>query len=215
MAHKTHHETTGGAPAKDGAGSAAPHTDAVPPQATQDAILAEAPLKTAGHVGGMDGDAEPLGADAGDAAADAEATAEAAKNAFRDAAEAIKSEAGKIGGEAKEKLRGFAGEGMGRATGALDDLARMMNGAAGDVDARLGEKYGQYARSAAEGVQGFADTLRDKDIDDLVEDVTNFVRKSPAIAIGTAAVVGFALARLLRASTDDAADSAPASDDAA
>ena len=38
--------------------------------------------------------------------------------------------------------------------------------------------------------------------DDIVEDTRNFVRKSPALAIGAAAAVGFLLTRLIRAGRD-------------
>jgi len=38
----------------------------------------------------------------------------------------------------------------------------MMNEAAGSVDERLGPDYGKYARSAADSLAGFADTLNGK-----------------------------------------------------
>ena len=62
------------------------------------------------------------------------------------------------------------------------------------------------ARSAADGISGFAETLRGKEIDDLIDDATALVKKSPVIAIGTAAAVGFVLARLIKSGIDAAAD---------
>ena len=53
-------------------------------------------------------------------------------------------------------------------------------------------------------VAGFADKLRDKNVDDLIDDTRDFVRKSPGIAIGIAAVAGFALVRLIKTGLDDA-----------
>jgi ElaB/YqjD/DUF883 family membrane-anchored ribosome-binding protein len=44
------------------------------------------------------------------------------------------------------------------------------------------------------------------DVDELVDDVTSFVKKSPVIAIGTAAAVGFVLARLIKSGIDAASD---------
>ena len=84
----------------------------------------------------------------------------------------------------------------------------MMQSAALDVDARLGEQYGKYARSAADGISGFADSLRGKEVDDLLEDVSAFVRKSPAVAVGVAAGLGFVLARLIKSGIDAASDAA-------
>ncbi|WP_339485264.1 hypothetical protein, partial [Pseudomonas proteolytica] len=59
--------------------------------------------------------------------------------------------------------------------------------------------YGQYARTAADKVAGFSEGLKAKELDDLIEDARGFVQKSPAIAIGTAAALGFVLVRLIQA----------------
>lgn len=127
-------------------------------------------------------------------------------------AQTLKDEANKLGRQATDKARGLAGEGKLRATGALDEFSKMMEDAAGTVDDKLGEQYGQYARSAAQALSGFSDSLRDKDVDELIEDVRGFVRKSPAVAIGTAAALGFVLARVVKAGVDgttDATDTTP------
>ncbi len=121
-------------------------------------------------------------------------------------AQTLKDEAGKLGQQASEKARGIADEGKLRATGALDDLSRMMEDAATTVDEKLGAQYGQYARSAAQTVSGLSDQLRAKEVEELVDDAREFVRKSPAIAIGTAAALGFVLARIVKAGIDTAAD---------
>lgn len=132
----------------------------------------------------------------------------AAEETKRSAADTIREKASEIGSEAAERARAFAAEGKDKATGALDEVAKMMQSAAMDVDARLGEQYGKYARSAADGISGFADSLRGKEVDDLVEDVTAFVRKSPAVAVGVAAGLGFVLARLIKSGIDAASDAA-------
>jgi len=118
----------------------------------------------------------------------------------------LREEASKLGSQAAERARALAGEGKEKATGALDEVASMMKSAANDVDARLGENYGKYARSAADGISNFAESLRGKEVDDLVADVTAFVRKSPAVAVGVAAGLGFVLARLIKSGVDAASD---------
>jgi hypothetical protein len=45
--------------------------------------------------------------------------------------------------------------------------------------------------------------VRDKSVDDLIDDTRSVVRQSPAVAIAAAAVVGFALMRLVRTGLDD------------
>jgi ElaB/YqjD/DUF883 family membrane-anchored ribosome-binding protein len=124
----------------------------------------------------------------------------------RTASQQIKDEAAKLGSQAADRARQFAGEGKDRATSALDEVARMLTSAAEDVDAKLGAEYGKYARSAADGVSGFAENLRGKQVDDLIAEAGDFVRKSPAIAVGTAAAVGFVLARLIKSGIDAASE---------
>jgi hypothetical protein len=87
---------------------------------------------------------------------------------------------------------------------AMQSLAKLITDTAGTVDAKLGPQYGDYARQAAEAVTGAADTLDSKDVDQLMTEARDFVRKSPAVAIGAAAVVGFVLMRLAKGSDDKA-----------
>lgn len=114
------------------------------------------------------------------------------------AAQLLKDGAAKLGKEAADRARGYLDDGKARAGGALDELVRMITDAAGTVDEKLGEQYGQYARTAADKVQGFSEGLKAKELDDLIEDARDFVQKSPAIAIGTAAALGFVLVRLVQ-----------------
>ncbi|WP_174279938.1 hypothetical protein [Sphingomonas bacterium] len=108
----------------------------------------------------------------------------------------------KLGGQAGDRVRQFADMGKERAAGALDQLATMLTDAAGQVDGKLGAQYGGYARSAADAVQGFSAQVREQDLDELVDQGRELVRKSPAIAIGTAAAIGFVLARLIQSGVD-------------
>ena len=107
-------------------------------------------------------------------------------------------------GQAGEKIRAYADDGKGKASGLLEELGGVLTDAARSVDSRLGEQYGEYAHRAAEGVSSLAGRVREKNVDDFVDDAKEFVRKSPVIAIGIAAVAGFALVRLLRTGLDDA-----------
>lgn len=121
---------------------------------------------------------------------------------LRGAKQLVKDEAGKLTGQAGEKLRALADDGKARATGALDELAKTIEDTAATIDEKVGPQFGGYARSASGAVTNFADTLRDKEIDDLLDDARDFVRKSPGVAIGAAAAVGFVLARLVQSGID-------------
>ena len=74
----------------------------------------------------------------------------------------------------------------------------MVGDTADGIDERLGAEYGDYARHAATAIENAANSLAAKDPDELIDDTRNFVRKSPGVALAGAAVVGFALARLIK-----------------
>ena len=128
-------------------------------------------------------------------------TATGIKNQIRQGAQSLKS-------QAVDKARTYADDGKGRATGALDDLARIVQDTAAEVDEKFGKEYGDYVRKAATAVSDFSGSIRDKEVDELIGDARDLVRKSPAVAIGAAATVGFVLVRLIKAGLDDNATTA-------
>lgn len=105
-----------------------------------------------------------------------------------------------------DRARDYAQVGIDRGAGAIDDVVRMINEAADQIDERVGAQYGGYARKAAENIGGFGDMLKGKDVDELFEQARDLVRKSPAVAIGTAAALGFVVARMARAGMPETAD---------
>lgn len=107
-------------------------------------------------------------------------------------------------GQAGDKLRSYADDGKSKATGLLDNFSSVIDDAARSIDERLGSEYGDYAHRAAESVSSFADRVRNKTVDDLLDDGRDFVKKSPAVAIAAAAVAGFALMRVIRTGLDEA-----------
>jgi ElaB/YqjD/DUF883 family membrane-anchored ribosome-binding protein len=120
------------------------------------------------------------------------------------ATQTLKDSASKLTKDAGDKARAYAEDGKARAGGVLDELAKMMTEAAGTVDEKVGPQYGQYARSAADAVSGFSESIKQKNLDDLIDDARGFVKKSPAVAIGTAAAIGFVLVRLIKSGLDAA-----------
>jgi ElaB/YqjD/DUF883 family membrane-anchored ribosome-binding protein len=74
----------------------------------------------------------------------------------------------------------------------------MVGDTADGIEERLGTEYGDYARRAAGAIENAANTIAEKDPDELIDDTRNFVRNSPGIALAGAAVVGFVVARLVK-----------------
>ncbi len=120
--------------------------------------------------------------------------------------EQLRGQTSSLRDQASERVRDFAESGKARTTEALDELSKVVSDAAESIDQRLGGDYGEYARRASDAVAGFADTLRNKDVDELYDNVRSAVRKSPGVAIGIAAVVGFTLIRLIKAGLPDGDD---------
>ena len=106
--------------------------------------------------------------------------------------------------KAADTARATAEKGKDRATEAVGSIGKLIRDSAATIDENVGKEYGNYARSAADAVEGFANKLDAKDVDAIAEDARHFVRKSPAVAIGAAAAIGFVLARLVRSGGKDA-----------
>lgn len=115
----------------------------------------------------------------------------------------VREQVSTIKSQATTRIRGIADEGKEKATGLLDDFSEVIGEAARAVDGKFGEDYGSYAHRASGAVSSLAEKVRGKSVDDLIDDTRDFVRKSPAIAIGIAAIAGFALIRLLKTGLED------------
>jgi ElaB/YqjD/DUF883 family membrane-anchored ribosome-binding protein len=117
---------------------------------------------------------------------------------FRSGREQMASQAG-------EKARGLVTQGLERTAEALANVSKMVGDTADGIEERLGPEYGDYARRAAGAIENVANTVAEKNPDELIEDTRNFVRNSPGIALAGAAVVGFVVARLIKSGlgTDD------------
>src|SRR5262245_22389582 len=111
----------------------------------------------------------------------------------------LKSSGGKLSTQAADKARGLVGQGLERGGDALSNVSKLVGDTAAGLDERLGEEYGDYARRAASALEEAAGKISAKDPDELIEDTREFVRKSPGVALAGAAIIGFALVRLVKA----------------
>ena len=114
----------------------------------------------------------------------------------------VKEDVAVLAGKAGSSAKSAATTGKDKAADALHELAS----AARDLAAKLDDgtvgsnnaKVASYARKAAESVDRFSDKVKAKDIDTIANDARSSVRNKPAIAVGAAALIGFALARFLK-----------------
>ncbi len=116
----------------------------------------------------------------------------------------VKEKAAEMKEKATDKVREVAASGKDKAVAAAGTLSGTINDAAKSIDENFGAQYGDYARSAASKIDEFAEKVNAKDVNEIADDARAFVRKRPAIAIGAAAAIGFALVRLFKSGRDDA-----------
>lgn len=138
------------------------------------------------------------------AAPKAVAKAQPAKGKADNVKAKVKSDMNDFRAQATDGVRAAATKGKDRATEAVGSISKLIRDSASTIDENVGKQYGDYARSAADMVEGFAGKMDAKDVDALADDARQFVRKSPAVAIGAAAAIGFVLARLVRSGGKDA-----------
>jgi ElaB/YqjD/DUF883 family membrane-anchored ribosome-binding protein len=122
------------------------------------------------------------------------------------AVQTLRSEGEKLSGQAAEKARGFVGQGLERSSEALANVSKLIGDTATGIYEQLGQQYGDYARKAATAIEDTANRLAAKDADELIDDTREFVRKSPGVALAGAAVLGFALVRLVKSGLDQPKD---------
>ena len=127
----------------------------------------------------------------------------------------VREQVSTLRSQATTRARGFADDGKAKATSLLDDVSEVIDEAAQAVERKFGADYADYAHRASGAVSGLADKVRSRTIDDLIDDTRDFVRKSPGIAIGIAAVAGFMLVRLIKTGLDESSGGREAANDGA
>jgi ElaB/YqjD/DUF883 family membrane-anchored ribosome-binding protein len=132
-----------------------------------------------------------------------------AKSALED----LHGKAHEAAGDLREQAMKYKDQALGQARSAAEEgktkAADTIHGVAGDLRQAAGTlsknqtiaHVGRYATQAADALENFAGTLRHKDVDQLATEVSGFVRRNPALAVGIAVAVGFALTQLLRGSS--------------
>jgi hypothetical protein len=110
----------------------------------------------------------------------------------------VRSGGEKLSGQAADRAKDLLSQGIERSAEALANVGKLIGDTAAGIDERLGEEYGDYARRAAGTIEGAANSLAAKDPEELIDDTREFIRRSPAVALAGAAIVGFAVARLIK-----------------
>ena len=85
----------------------------------------------------------------------------------------------------------------------IGSIAQATSRAANEFESDL-PQAAQYIRQASEQIQGVADTVRERDVRELVGEVQEFARRQPTLFFGGAVVLGFAALRFLKSTAPNA-----------
>lgn len=150
----------------------------------------------------------PVGSMRGAAAQYApEATAQA-----RDMGARVQHEAERLSGEARAKGRALLQDQQHIMADQVGGLAEALQHTAQHLQEQNRGVVAQYAGEAAQGLERFSQTLRERDINTIMGQVEDFARRQPAVFIGSAALLGFLAARFLKSSAeprDDRSEGSP------
>jgi ElaB/YqjD/DUF883 family membrane-anchored ribosome-binding protein len=138
--------------------------------------------------------------------ADAGAVLDEAKTVAGQVAAEAKDQVSQLADQAKaqvaevtDKVKGVATEQKELLAAQIGGVADSMQRVAADLESNNGSSAG-YARMIADNAEKLSDTIREKDIDQILAMAQDFGRKQPVAFMGAAALLGFAASRFLLAS---------------
>jgi hypothetical protein len=125
----------------------------------------------------------------------------AAQEAKRQAREA----AGSLASQATEQVRDLADRQVGAGADLVAQIAESFRSAADSLEQGVPQLAG-LARDAADRIDEFSESVRERSAVDLARMTAEFARRRPALLFGAAAIGGFLLVRLFTAPTETADD---------
>lgn len=120
----------------------------------------------------------------------------------RRVADDVKHEAEGAIEHAKQSARASATKQKDAAADQMGGFAHALKTASDDLHERGQEFSAEYVKQAAGGLERISDLMHKRDLDQLVESVEDFARRQPVAFAGGAVVLGFGLARLMKASAE-------------
>jgi uncharacterized protein YjbJ (UPF0337 family) len=123
----------------------------------------------------------------------------------------LKGDVGEVAGAAVERGRHFLDSAREQATGYVDDRKNEAAQAVVDLANTLRESAGGFGErpnvralvdSAADGLEQFAGTIRERSFGDILGTLEGAVRRRPAVAAVATMAAGFLVSRFIKASSD-------------
>jgi hypothetical protein len=114
---------------------------------------------------------------------------------FRD----VRAQAGETAEAVADTARNAAEQQKQAGAEQLGGMAHAIHGAAREIEGQMPEAA-RFVHDAAAKLEGAADALRERSVDDLVEGFGRFARTQPLAFFGGAVLAGFAVSRFLKSS---------------
>jgi hypothetical protein len=108
-------------------------------------------------------------------------------------------------GDVKQRVTSRVDEQKNRAADGLGGIADVFRSAGNELRTE-NEALASYVDMASDQMRRFADTIRQRGVSDMLDDVAVFARRRPALFIGGAFLVGLGIARFLKSSADHGDD---------
>ena len=125
-------------------------------------------------------------------------TTEQAKEKSAELADQAKTAAQNVAQDAASAASHQAESAKGAAADEISSVASALRTAAEEM--RSGSPQERTFGQIAEGLADASEAMRNKDLSEMVEDISAFARKNPLVFLGGAALIGFAATRFAKAS---------------
>jgi hypothetical protein len=122
--------------------------------------------------------------------------------AIQEGRQAVKEQAGAVFNDAKEIARGKIAEQQQTAASSLGSFAQALRKSAQELQGDGQQaSVARIAQTAADGLERFSSSLRDKDLDGMLRDAESLARRQPVLFFGAAVAAGFLAVRFLKSSS--------------
>lgn len=122
----------------------------------------------------------------------------------QEAAEGVATLAGSGASRLTHRVTNLLDEKMASGVDIVSHIARTTRTAADDLDEDI-PQVADAIRSVADSVDGYAERLRERSVEDLIGSAAQFTRQQPGLVFGAAALLGFLVFRAFSSTSDSTA----------
>ena len=129
-------------------------------------------------------------------------TTELAKQQTQQVAQQTQQKAGQLADRGRQQVKSQLATQKDQAAERLSPIKTALQETGQQLRNQGQDSVAQYADKAADQVERFSGYLRERDVDEIMDEVRNFARGRPALFLGGAAALGFFGTRFLKSSSE-------------